>query len=216
MIFTKLQTLLGRSEKKLVEQGPNVGILLAAGRGARFDPTGQMNKLLAEIDGLSCITQSLSTMTNALDEVLMVVRRGGQREVLESLAHGAGAKVEICEDASSGMGHSIAWGVAAAVRLYGARTVTIGLGDMPFVLSTTVSKLVSNCRYTHEICVPTYRGEWGNPVTFGSEHFAALGQLKGDRGARSLINQLKPTLIEVEDPGILRDIDKPTDLVQDH
>jgi molybdenum cofactor cytidylyltransferase len=38
--------------------------------------------------------------------------------------------------------------------------------------------------------------------------------LHGDHGARDLLNQdrQRVTLCEVEDPGVLRDIDKPSDL----
>jgi molybdenum cofactor cytidylyltransferase len=62
--------------------------------------------------------------------------------------------------------------------------------------------------------VPRWRGERGHPVLFGRAHFAALEALNGDRGAASLLREHPVHWVEVEDPGILQDIDRPADLAQ--
>jgi molybdenum cofactor cytidylyltransferase len=51
-------------------------------------------------------------------------------------------------------------------------------------------------------------------VGFAPAHRAALLELRGDEGARAIIaaHRKSLTLIDVEDPGVLRDIDTPEDL----
>jgi molybdenum cofactor cytidylyltransferase len=58
--------------------------------------------------------------------------------------------------------------------------------------------------------VPVHQGQFGNPVLWGSEHFARLKAMKGDRGARSLIGDMKSEATEIEaDDGVLLDADTP-------
>ncbi|HEY7776275.1 MAG TPA: nucleotidyltransferase family protein, partial [Kineobactrum sp.] len=60
-----------------------------------------------------------------------------------------------------------------------------------------------------------WQGRRGHPVAFGRAWFGALASLSGDRGARALIqaNPGKCRELAVADPGILLDIDRPSDLV---
>jgi molybdenum cofactor cytidylyltransferase len=212
--FGKKPSMLDRAmaQNDTSQKKPVVGLIMAAGRGERFDSTGERSKLLADIDGMPTLGLSISSMTAVLDDVIVVVRRGIAREAIESIVQTFGARSVICEDAASGMGHSIAWGVSQAQALYDPRGIVIGLADMPFVSSMTISALVSHIREPHEIAVPRYNGDWGNPVAFGSNHFEALGRLNGDRGARSIIEKKSPLFVDVDDAGILQDIDTVQDL----
>lgn len=59
----------------MVANGPHiVGILLAAGRGRRFDPAGAKNKLLQPLDGLPVVVASARHLLAALPQVVAVVR----------------------------------------------------------------------------------------------------------------------------------------------
>lgn len=64
------------------------------------------------------------------------------------------------------------------------------------------------------ITLPTFRGSSGHPVGFSSDYFDKLTALGGDAGARELLQQNKEAIIRVpvDDPGILRDIDRPADI----
>jgi molybdenum cofactor cytidylyltransferase len=55
-------------------------------------------------------------------------------------------------------------------------------------------------------------GRRGNPVGFGRVHLAALLALRGDQGARRLLQTCPITEVPVADPGIFHDIDTPADL----
>jgi molybdenum cofactor cytidylyltransferase len=55
----------------------------------------------------------------------------------------------------------------------------------------------------------------GHPVGFGAMHGDALAALDGDAGARALIVAASDTVttLDVDDPGILADVDTPDDLM---
>ena len=59
-----------------------------------------------------------------------------------------------------------------------------------------------------------HRGERGHPVGFAARYRAALMALSGDEGARSVVaaNAADVMTIEVDDPGVVRDVDRPADL----
>jgi molybdenum cofactor cytidylyltransferase len=55
-------------------------------------------------------------------------------------------------------------------------------------------------------------GQRGNPVAFGRGHLHALLALAGDQGARSILKNNPVNELMVDDPGILQDIDTPSDI----
>ena len=66
-----------------------------------------------------------------------------------------------------------------------------------------------------DIAAPSYRGQRGHPVGFSRRHRDALASLIGDAGARSLIerNLDRMTWIDVDDAGVVRDVDTPSDVL---
>ncbi|HBI69953.1 MAG TPA: molybdopterin-guanine dinucleotide biosynthesis protein MobA, partial [Massilia sp.] len=63
-----------------------------------------------------------------------------------------------------------------------------------------------------DIAAPVHAGRRGNPVAFGAAHLPALLALEGEHGARALLRSMPVREVEVDDPGIFRDIDTPADL----
>jgi molybdenum cofactor cytidylyltransferase len=57
-----------------------------------------------------------------------------------------------------------------------------------------------------------HRGVRGHPVGFALHHYDALAALDGDTGARALFASAPVQLLDVDDPGIVRDVDTPADL----
>ena len=49
-------------------------------------------------------------------------------------------------------------------------------------------------------------------MLFGRDHFITLSELSGDAGARGLLRRHPPATLVLDDPGILQDIDVPSDL----
>jgi len=109
------------------------------------------------------------------------------------------------------MGHSLAAGIAALPSALSY--VVIALADMPFVQRSTLEQLQARMETAaaNEIVQPQFDGRSGHPVGFGSGHFAALSELEGDVGARAVLKRHRRhvTHVAVNDPGVLRDIDRP-------
>jgi len=184
------------------------GILLAAGRGRRFDPAGARNKLLQTLPGGELVvTASARRLLSCLPRVVAVVPPddGGVGDVLRDL----GCEVTVCPDADTGMGASLVHALRHALAADGW---LVALGDMPFVAPATLAALRDAVVDGAGIAVPVHEGRRGNPVAFAAFHRDALLGLGGDQGARRLLQAYPVLEVAVPDAGILRDIDTPSDL----
>ena len=185
------------------------GILLAAGRGRRFDPLGERNKLLQPLaDGEPVVVASARTLLAVLPRVIAVVPPddGGVGERLRAL----GVEVTLCPDADSGMAASLVHAIRHS--LPAAQAWLVALGDMPFVAPATLRALLDALAGGAGIAAPVHAGRRGNPVAFGAVHQPALLALRGEYGARPLLKTAPVREVKVADPGIFRDIDTPADL----
>jgi molybdenum cofactor cytidylyltransferase len=192
---------------------PTVGILMAAGRGRRFDPAGLRNKLLQPLPGAgeAVVAASARKLLAVLPRVVAVVPPddGGVAALLASM----GCEVTVCADADSGMAASLTHALRHALRLFSPVDAwLVALGDMPHVSPATLQALAAALAGGAGIVAPTFHGRRGNPVGFGRIHQDALLALRGEQGARALLQAFPVTDIAVDDPGILRDIDTPADL----
>jgi molybdenum cofactor cytidylyltransferase len=186
-----------------------VGILLAAGRGRRFDPSGARNKLLARLPGdVPVAVVSARSLLAVLPQVIAVVapQDGGVADALRAI----GCHVTVCADADSGMGASLVH--ALRHSLPDASAWIFALADMPHVAPSTIAALSDALDGGAGIAVPVCEGRRGNPVGFGAMYVQDLLALHGDEGARSLVRANPVTEVCVIDQGILRDIDIPSDL----
>ncbi|MGE4450327.1 nucleotidyltransferase family protein [Castellaniella sp.] len=185
-----------------------IGILLAAGRGTRFDPTGQLNKLMQPLgDGRPMAVASAHPLLAVLPDVIAVVRN--QTSELGLRLASAGCRVLGCTNADQGMAASLVCGLQAIPEDAGC---LIALADMPFVQQSTLQALADAIVQGAHIAAPVLNGQRGNPVAFSAWHRQRLLGLTGDQGARKLLRQYPVREVEVTDPGIVRDIDTPSDL----
>jgi molybdenum cofactor cytidylyltransferase len=189
------------------------GVLLAAGLGQRFDPSGIRSKLLAPLpDGTPIAVAAARRLATATADVVAVVRPGAEK--LAFLLNEAGCHVVFAPDAMRGMGASLATGVRASPDAGGW---IVALADMPWIAPTTIEAVARALDGDDaSIVAPVYCGTRGHPVGFASRHYDALAALDGDAGARALFAREPVTLLDVDDPAILRDVDTPTDLAQGH
>lgn len=184
------------------------GILLAAGRGRRFDPLGARNKLLQSLPGGDpVVAASARFLLSCVPRVVAVVPPddGGVADVLRAL----GCEVAVCPGADTGMGASLACAVRHSLPAEGW---LVALGDMPWVAPSTLAALRDAVQAGAGIAVPVHEGRRGNPVAFGAMHRDALLAMAGEQGARRLLLAHPVREVAVADPGILRDIDTPADL----
>src|SRR5258708_30457761 len=86
----------------------------------------------------------------------------------------------------------------------------IVLGAQPFIRPPTVDQIIAAYgRSRAPIVIPSYQGDRGNPVLLDRSVFSEVMALEGDIGCRAIFgSHLEDILkVEVEDPGVLLDID---------
>ncbi|WP_153731528.1 nucleotidyltransferase family protein [Sporosarcina obsidiansis] len=95
------------------------------------------------------------------------------------------------------------------------------LGDLPFISDETIRLIyqtgVDRLKEYGESFVirPTYKEVPGHPVFFGNINRHHFAQLQGDTGGKSIMKRIPHhILLEVEDEGILMDVDSPEDYVE--
>lgn len=179
-----------RLEKK------TAAVLLAAGRGERFGG----GKLMADLRGCHLWEWAAET-AEAIDfaERILVVAPGS------ALRTRPGWLQVENSDAATGMGSSIAAGVAA---ISACEQVLIMLADMPFVTPDHLERLAG----ADGPAFSSYEGRMpGCPAAFPKSAFVKLRGLTGERGARSLeLGEI--SLISPSDGRELADIDTVRDL----
>jgi len=187
------------------------GILLAAGYSKRFGSNKLLQTLPADTPeaGTPIGLAAAKHLLEALPESIAVVRPRAQK--LGKILRDAGCNTVVCKNASEGMGTSLAAGVRATSDATGW---IVALADMPFIRSETVRTVARAISEGAAIAAPVYRGERGHPVGFARRFLDELSSLHGDDGARQFIKQHPEwvKLLEVDDPGTVRDIDEPSDL----
>lgn len=194
-----------------MQQQPTV-IVLAAGRGSRFKADGP--KLLQPFAGSTVLG---TTLERAIESGLPVrvvttaaltpeaARHVALRDIVELPDAGAGHE-------QLGMGYSIASGVSAAADASGWLVMP---GDMPLVRSQSFVA-VAAALADHAVAYAQFHGRRGHPVGFSAELYSELVQLSGDEGARRVVARFPSCGVEVDDPGVLIDLDTTEDLAALH
>jgi molybdenum cofactor cytidylyltransferase len=192
-----------------MSSGPAL-IVLAAGKGSRF--IGTEHKLTQSL-GPSTVLGT--TLGHAIETHLPVVvvttaplaelarRSVAARDVIVLPEVGSGPA-----GAALGMGHSIAAGVSARPDAHGWLVLP---GDMPLVRPGSMLAVARQLD-EHPIAYAQYKGRRGHPVAFSAELYSELVELSGDEGARRLLARYPAVGIELDDPGVLVDVDTRADL----
>jgi molybdenum cofactor cytidylyltransferase len=184
---------------------PVGAIVLAAGSGTRMPGS---EKLLLEVDGKTMVRHAMeSASEGGCHQVVVVYSSSDVRDALEGdaeLVHNPKAK--------TGMASSLQVGLKAMRREIEAAVII--LGDQPLVGSRTIAALMRAWRREGSrpaVAVAQSKGEWTPPVVLARELWEDLMALKGDAGARQVL-QGHPELIDiVPAPGRPDDIDTPED-----
>jgi molybdenum cofactor cytidylyltransferase len=167
-------------------------VVLASGRGERFRAAGGSGaKLQAPLAGRT-----------VLEHTLAAVRASGLPWHLEDAGH-------------PGMGDSIAAAVRATA---GAAGWLILPGDLPLVAPSTLQAVARALTGAVQAAQPQHLGQRGHPVGFAAACGPQLAALAGNQGAAPVLRALREANavaeIEVDDIGILTDIDTPAELAR--
>ena len=182
-------------------------LLLCGGKSSRFGS----DKLLVPIDGLPMVARSAQNLMQGAGNVLAVIPPGATH--LRGILQAAGCEILESPHTARGLGASLAAGVAASAGEHGW---IVALGEMPYIHSATIAAVKERLEQGALIAAPMLRGGGarGHPVGFSRALREELIAIDGDEGARSVIaaHRGEVSLVEVDDPGIVKDIDTPADL----
>jgi molybdenum cofactor cytidylyltransferase len=191
-------------------------IVLAAGGSQRFGADKLLHPLTLNGITLPLAAHSLLPWLQVFGEITVVTRPAAQ-SFCNTLATALGRQhadfirwVE-CADANLGMADSIACGMQANAKASGW---LIGLADMPLVPAAAITGVRNAILNGAALAAPYCGNRRGHPVGFIQGYFHALLALKGDSGAKQLLERDRDKIFHVEcaGDGIFTDVDQPPDL----
>ncbi len=185
-----------------------VALVMAAGYSRRYGEADKRQELLA--DGRTLLATTVARTEQAFSQVRVAIR---EEDDAFQLGLAASTPLIRLHQAHLGLGASLAEAVAALggdCRLNDSKAVAVLLGDMPRIHPATLRALQQQAT-RDTIWRPRYGGQPGHPVLFGRAFWPELAHLRGETGAKSLI-QRHPSHYhthDVDDAGTLFDIDTP-------
>ena len=192
-----------KSDKSIIKK-----IILAAGLSKRY---GLKNKLTQHINNKPIINCLMDKLLSIYDTSELLIVTGYEHETIINLINNSGIECIYNNDYKKGIGTSISAGIRELDKTI--RGVMIIPADMPIISTKDLIKLQNkfielNCS---KVIFPKYKSQFGNPVILPKKYFNILEGLKGDFGAKSLIN--KTDIITVNtDIGTIFDIDTVSNL----
>lgn len=165
-------------------RGPRIAaVVLAAGQSTR---AGDLNKLMAPIDGVPMIARTVAHIQASRAEPVIVVT-GHEADRVRAALKDSGVSFAHNPDYARGMATSIAAGVKALPAAVDGALIC--LGDMPGIEGAEIDRLIEAFDPAQDaaICIPVAGGRRGNPVLFAARFFPALEELSGDSGAKTVI-----------------------------
>lgn len=180
-------------------------IVLAAGESKRFGGF----KLLADYCGEPLVVRAIRSAVAAdVGPVYVVV--GHRAEELRAAVKSAGLDVYFVHNPWYRLGLSASL-KAALIAAPFFKSYVIALGDMPLVRPETYKELLAHIDKA-DVVYPTFRGARGNPVAISRRVLPYALWIEGDVGIRAVLDRVKALGVEVEDPGVLIDVDREEDV----
>jgi molybdenum cofactor cytidylyltransferase len=186
-------------------------IVLAAGQSRRMGS----NKLTGDFAGRPLVVHAVRAALESRASPVVVVT-GFEAEKVRAALAGHDVRFVHNPDYARGMSASLIAGIGSLPDDIDGALVC--LGDMPRVSAGHLDRLIAafDPAAGRAIGIPTYQGKRGNPVLWARRFFPRMRGLAGDVGARALIGEHADLVfeVEVEDDGVLFDIDTPQGLTQ--
>jgi molybdenum cofactor cytidylyltransferase len=184
------------------------GVVLAAGAARRFGAAKQ----LASVGGQPLLQYAVDVACDApeLDDVVVVL--GAHADDIRAALDFGRADVVRCRDWARGLSASLRCGLRAA---QGADWTVITLGDEPALPVAAISAVVAAARSAAP-AVGAVRATWnrrpGHPVALRASVAEGVSELRGDQGARALLERAVTLEVECSPLGAPTDVDTPQDL----
>jgi CTP:molybdopterin cytidylyltransferase MocA len=190
-----------------------LAILPAAGASRRMGRP----KLLLPFRGRPLVAAVVEALRRGGVETLVLVTSPGDEE-LRTWAREAGLTVAVNPDPERGMLSSIREGIAAlggaAELVRRGETLLVSPADLPTLRAETVAMLIQRMAETGApLALPAYRGRRGHPLAIAPALIPEIDTLDPEVGLKQLRDRHQAELleIEVEDAGVVQDVDTPQD-----
>lgn len=186
---------------------PTAGIILAAGASTRF---GEPKQLMRLKDKYMLEWVLDAALHSELNRVVLVLGYSHQK-ILQALGkklRHSKLLLAINPDHKKGQSLSLNIGLSKVKDDYPA--VMFLLGDQPMLNTATINILLERFwSDAKDICAPSYQGKRKTPAIFSRRFYARLTEIKGDTGARHLIdaNPDRVLTVEIDNPIFFFDID---------
>lgn len=182
-------------------------IVLAAGASTRFGSAKQ----LVRVGGRPLMHTVVARAVDVAGSAVIVVLGARSAELAPLLTHSP-ASVVINREWREGMASSIRAGVARLPSSCNA--VLLVLADQAAVTAEDLMRLASAWRRQPEyIAAARYGTTTGVPAIFPRSAFTDLTALRGDVGARALLQRNPDRVVRVPMPSAAIDLDTPEDLL---
>ncbi len=189
-----------------MSNAPLFSLVLAAGKSRRFGSPKQ----LSQYRGQALVQRATQLATRITGPNTVLVVGFEWQRVVEDCTPFTGFFVRN-EDYETGMASSIACGVRSIQPVAGA--VMIILADQPLITAEHLLALQAKwLASTSSIIATEFADIAGPPAIFPAASFASLLSLKGDHGARAVINKKEANVIRIPFADAAVDIDTPDDL----
>jgi molybdenum cofactor cytidylyltransferase len=197
----------------LVTDPAGIGaVILAAGGSTRMG----VPKQLLQFGGETMLRRAASVALKAGCRPVVVVVTGANATPSRKALRGLDVREAENRQWESGISSSVRVGIEAVVTANSqTAAVVLMLCDQPFVTQEIIARLVTAHLETgRSIVASRYGGSYGVPALFAKAHFAELTTLKGDAGAKRVIQKHLPKVHLVPFPEGEIDIDTPDDLAR--
>jgi molybdenum cofactor cytidylyltransferase len=191
----------------MFDKRPTAGIILAAGMSTRL---GRPKQLVRFGDRYLIDWVLQASLSSKLARVILVMgyKYATIMKALGKRLQNPRLEIVINQKYREGMGSSLRLGLERARADF--PSVMFLLGDQPIVDSPTIDWLLEKFWESEkDICVPVHKGVRGNPTLFSKAVYDKLLTIKGDMGAREIIqvNSKRVLFVELANPNLFLDID---------
>jgi molybdenum cofactor cytidylyltransferase len=196
----------------MVCRKPTAGIVLAAGLSSRF---GRPKQLL-ELGGKPLLQWTLDACLDSKIDCIYLVLGYKSQEIMETLSkkiRHPHLKVIVNRNYRKGQSTSLQAGVAEVSDAFPSAMFI--LGDQPLIDVASINLLLEKYWASEKnICVPLFQKKRGNPTIFSRKFYDEIISIKGDIGARRIIEENPDQVlgIEVKRSSFFHDINTQKDL----
>jgi molybdenum cofactor cytidylyltransferase len=187
------------------------GIILAAGESGRM----KVQKLLLPFQGKTMIETVIGNAVESEIDHLLVVLGCNREEIFNVIGS---LPVSHCynEHYNQGMLSSVQCGFRSLPGTFDA--VLVFQGDQPLIPADAVNAVIRAYRQSGKgIVIPVFQQRRGHPLLIASRYKEEIENLDGSAGLRALAMRFPEDVLEVDvdHPGILKDIDTPEEYLKE-